>query len=122
MTGDEQNPTSTPGVSSSCEMPDVEVDMGSPLSIPGTDLVVSATDFEVERAPGFGIPILSLFKDLPPLPVPDEAKGKDAPETQLTQNGPSPKGRIFSTLPYSSAYPCRVLKSLRKLLFLYTGE
>ena len=43
----------------------------------------------MEHAPSFG---LSLFKDLPPLPVPDEDEGQDAPKTQLTQGGSSPKG------------------------------
>ena len=86
---DKQDPTSTTEVPSSHEVPGIEVDLGSPLNIPGTDVVVSAADFGMERAPGFG---LSLFKDLPPLPVPDEDDGQDAPNAQLTQGHPSPKG------------------------------
>lgn len=34
--------------------PTNDVDSGSPLQIPGTDFVISADDFEVGQAPGFG--------------------------------------------------------------------
>ena len=95
MNGDDkQNPAITTGVPSPREMPNVEVDMGSPVNIPGTNVAVSAADFEVEPAPGFGIPLLSLFKDLPPLPPPEEDEREDAPKTRLTQDSPSRKGGI----------------------------
>ena len=94
MTGDDKRNPAT-GVPSSREMPDAVVDLGFPLNIPGTDVVVSTPNFEVERAHGFGTRLPSLF------PVPDEGEGNDAPKTQLTQGGPSRKGGIFSTLRYS---------------------
>ena len=37
-----------------------------------TDVVVSEADFEVERGPNFGTPLLSPSTDLPPPSVPDE--------------------------------------------------
>ena len=95
MNGDDkQNPAITTGVPSPREMPNVEVDMGSPVNIPGTNVAVSAADFEVEPAPGFGIPLLSLFKDLPPLPVPDEDEETDVPKTEPMEDSLSSKGGI----------------------------
>jgi len=106
MTGDnKQNQTSTAGGPSSRDVPDVEVDMGSPLNILGTDVMVSAADFKVEHAPGFG---LSLFKALPPLPVPDEDEGQD---TQPTQDAPLPKGRNFQC---SSSLFCLLLSRVEE--------
>ena len=112
---DEQDPTSTTEVPSSHEMPDVEVDLGSPLNIPGTDVAVSPADLEVERAPDFGTPLLPLSTDSPPPSVPDENKGKDVPRMQPTLLH---KGGIFSTLLYSSAYTLSRVKESRKNSFL----